>query len=168
MESHVHLFNNRSLLKPDSIIGQFAVTNNNCAGAATGSINLVSASGENTGAGTPTSPRYTYTVDGGTATPIGTAVTGLTDGPHTVVIRDAAGCLSASQQLFISTTNQITGRFTVTNATCNGLANGTITLTTASGGTPGIAPNTTYTFSVDGGTPTPESEQQLADSQPPS
>ena len=140
--------------EPDPITGQFVINNATCATAINGSITLTAASGGTPGAGTPLNPTYTYTVDGGKVTPLDTAVTGLPAGPHLVVITDGAGCTSQSQQLFIpSSVVNIIGQFTILNATCNGLANGSITLVSATGGTPGTPPNPTYTYTVDGGAP---------------
>lgn len=83
---------------------------------------------------------YTYSVDGVST---GVLTTGLAAGTHTVLVKDANGCIY-SRTFSIGTANGPSS-FTVatTNASC-GTANGTSTVTGVTGGTPA------YQYSFDG------------------
>jgi hypothetical protein len=76
-------------------------------------------------------------------------------GAHTVTIVDANGC-RFTQQISVPEPDSIEFGFTVNPTTCNGVANGRITVTSAIGGTPGTGAidDPTYTYTVDGGTAT--------------
>ena len=105
-----------------------------CAGAADGSLEMTGSGG--------TSP-YEFSLDGGPFQPTG-LFTGLTAGVYEVVNRDDNGCTdTVSVTIDEPDTLQIFS-ITVDSVSCNGLADGSITVT-ATGGTP------TYLFSAGGG-----------------
>ncbi|MGV6862005.1 MAG: T9SS type B sorting domain-containing protein [Putridiphycobacter sp.] len=85
---------------------------------------------------------YTYAWSDGQSTQ---TATGLTAGTYTVTITDANGCTSTASTT-LSQPTQITASSTPSNVSCNGGNDGSITVTGATGGTPG------YTYSVNGGT----------------
>lgn len=130
--------------EPSPLSATFVTTPVTCFGGATGgSITITRVTGG-------TAP-YTLTIDGRAAT-IGAPFGPLASGAHTLTIVDTNGC-SFSQQINVSSPAEIKGTFEVTPTQCNGVANGVITLTTATGGTPGLV--IPYFYSVDGGPFTP-------------
>ncbi|HEX7904763.1 MAG TPA: gliding motility-associated C-terminal domain-containing protein [Chitinophagaceae bacterium] len=109
-----------------------------CPGASNGRISVTPTNG--------TGP-YTFVLNPGTITQVGNAAlfTGLASGSYSINITDAAGCSTAS--VLNSTITDNPGLSTTashTDALCNGVANGTITVTQPSTGT---AP---YEYSLNG------------------
>jgi len=91
-----------------------------------------------TGGTTP----YTYSIDGG-STFVGTATfTGLAVATYNVVVEDANGCQGTTTASLINSGGP-TSSATSTDVSCNGLNDGTITISATGGSTP-------YTYSTDG------------------
>ena len=84
---------------------------------------------------------YTYSVDGVST---GSLTTGLAAGTHTILVRDANGCIFSTTFAIGTANGPSTFVVNTTNSNC-GLANGTSTVSGVVGGTP------TYSFSFDGG-----------------
>jgi gliding motility-associated-like protein len=99
-------------------------TDASCSGAADGTV-TISATGQ--------IGILTYELDGGTVVQVDNGVfTGLTDGPHQVILTDANNCIETID-FTISTPNPMTVVLTPTNISCNGQNDGIITAV-ASGG----------------------------------
>ncbi|WP_430406704.1 T9SS type A sorting domain-containing protein [Fluviicola sp.] len=94
-------------------------------------------------------PGYTYNWTPGTPTGDGTtAITGLAAGTYTVTVTDANGC-AANQAFTITEPTAISvTAASQTNVSCNGDSDGTASINTPTGGTPG------YTYDWAPGTPT--------------
>ncbi len=71
--------------------------------------------------------------------------TNVSSGPHNVVVRDAAGCISASIPVTVTAGPALTGTATSTATACSGVNNGSITATATSSSGP-------YQYALDGGT----------------
>ncbi|RYZ49642.1 MAG: hypothetical protein EOP49_15835 [Sphingobacteriales bacterium] len=105
-----------------------------CAGASNGSITV---------SVTPAAGTYTYVLDGGT--PQGTNIfTGVADGPHTVIVRDAGGCADTIA-VTVAAGSNINATTSTTSTSCPGVDNGEITVTPTNGTAP-------YQYSIDGTT----------------
>ncbi|HEY0656739.1 MAG TPA: gliding motility-associated C-terminal domain-containing protein, partial [Chryseosolibacter sp.] len=91
---------------------------------------------------------YNFSVDNGTTTQGSGTFTNLTPGTYQVVISDAApgGCVSAATTVTIGVIGNIVPVISKADAACNGVANGSITVSSVSGG---LAP---YEYSKDNGT----------------
>lgn len=111
-------------------------TNTTCNGSANGSITVTASGGSGV---------YEYSKDGGTTWQASNAFIGLAAGTYAIAVKDNAGCLSTATQVVADGASTLSLTATSTDATCNGTANGTITITAVGG----IAP---YQYSVDGGT----------------
>lgn len=111
-----------------------------CATATNGTITATPSGG---------TPPYTFTLDGGSpqsgAGPF--TFTGVTPGPHTVVITDFVGCIHTINQT-VNAGPAMTATHTETNTTCFGAANGAVTITTTNGSGP-------FNFSIDAQAPVP-------------
>ena len=111
-----------------------------CNGANDGTITISSPAG---GYGT-----YEYTINGGAAWQASGSFTALTPGFYNVQIRDAAntGCvITLNSSLRITEPNVLSANVVSTNVTCNGAGDGTITISSPSGG------YGTYQYSINGG-----------------
>ena len=104
-----------------------------CAGVNNGTITVTPNSG---------TPPYSYSLDGG-APQASETFTGVTAGPHTVVVTDANGC-SASVDITVTSGTGFIAAASTTASDC-GLQNATITVTPNGG----IAP---YTYTLNSGT----------------
>jgi hypothetical protein len=103
--------------------------NVSCNGGANGSANVTATGG---------TAAYTYSWN---TTPSSTsaAVSGLTAGTYSVTVTDSKGC-SIVKSVIITQPAALTATISQTNVTCNGMANGTATVTPAGGTSP-------YTYS---------------------
>ncbi|HEV7231440.1 MAG TPA: gliding motility-associated C-terminal domain-containing protein [Bacteroidia bacterium] len=138
--------------QPTQLAAPITPTNISCFGGSNGSAVVTPAGGV---------PAYTYgwTPSGGT----NANASGLSAGTYTITLTDAHGC-SITNTTTLTQPTQLTSGKTVTNVTCNGLKNGTITAIPA-GGTPaysyswnpivnytvtasGLSPGKTYTCTV--------------------
>jgi hypothetical protein len=132
----------------------FTVTQPTAISVTAASQTNISCNGGSNGAAainTPTggTPGYTYDWDPGTPTGDGTtSISGLTAGTYTVTVTDANGC-TASQSFTVTqpTALSVTAD-TQTDVSCNGGSNGSASINTPTGGTPG------YTYDWNPGTPT--------------
>ncbi|HEY6504022.1 MAG TPA: gliding motility-associated C-terminal domain-containing protein, partial [Chitinophagaceae bacterium] len=106
-----------------------------CPGVNNGSITATASNG--------TGP-YTYALDGG-APQASNIFNAVSAGPHNVVIRTAAGCISANIPITVNAGSGILATVTPTSTACTGVNNGTITVTPTNGTGP-------YTFVLNGTT----------------
>ncbi len=111
-------------------------TATSCNGAINGTITVTPTNGN---------APYTFAIDGGS--PVAAAApytfTGLASGSHTLVITDGSGCISAPFTAVIADGAVLTTTATHTDASCNGVADGSITVTPPAGPGP-------YEYSLDG------------------
>ncbi|MFM2208357.1 MAG: hypothetical protein RL213_2332, partial [Bacteroidota bacterium] len=105
-----------------------------CAGAANGSATALAGGG---------TPGYTYSWSGGAGS--SAAASNLAAGSYTVTVTDNQGCTMTATAT-ITAPPPITAAVSATNATCNGSANGSATVT-PSGGSPAY----TYSWTPSGG-----------------
>ncbi len=129
------------ITQPPVLAATVASTNVTCFGANDGTITITSPTG---GYGT-----YEYTVNGGTTWQASGAFTALTPGFYNVQIRDAAntGCVIILNGSLRITEPPVLSAFVArTNVTCFGANDGTITITSPTGG------YGTYEYSINGGT----------------
>lgn len=111
------------------------VTDPSCAGAADGQF-IVTPNGG-------TGP-YTYSNDNGVTFQGSDTFTGLLAGNYDIVLQDVTGCQANAATVLTDPPAVLIDNVVITDALCNGAADGTITIT-ASGGAGG------YTYSSDGG-----------------
>jgi gliding motility-associated-like protein len=102
-----------------------------------GAIQISSATGG-------TSP-YTYSNDNGATFQAGTTFGTLTPATYNTVVKDNIGCLSTPVAVTVGTISNIIPVISKVNATCNGISNGSITVSSVSGG------NGPYEYSNDNG-----------------
>lgn len=93
--------------------------------------------------GTGGTPPLSYSINGGTTYQPSNVFTGLGGGTYTVIIRDALGCISATQTITLAPVNSLTQTVTKTDANCT--TSGSITIAASGGGTP------PYQYSINGG-----------------
>ncbi|WP_281233076.1 T9SS type A sorting domain-containing protein [Flavobacterium gelatinilyticum] len=124
-----------TITEPDAIIATPSKTDISCNGGVNGTATVTVTGG--TGAYT-----YSWAPYGGTAA----TATGLAAGTFTVTITDANGC-TGTQDIIIIEPAAITASIVQTDVTCNGLADGSATVT-AAGGTGAY----TYSWAPSGGT----------------
>jgi PKD repeat protein len=128
------------ITQPPVLSATLAKTNVTCFGGNDGTITISAPSG---GYGT-----YEYSVNGGGSWQASGNFTLLTPGAYNVLIRDAAntGCIVVLNNSYtISQPAQLAATVTKTDVTCKGANDGTITISSPSGG------SGTYQYSVDGG-----------------
>ncbi len=127
----------RTVFNGTAVTATTSLTGATCSGAANGSATITPTNG--------TGP-YTFVLDG-TITQTGatnTTFTNLTPGTHTVVITDnPTSCQSNTITFTIAAGTVITANAVPAATSCNGAANGSITVTPTNGNAP-------YTFSLDG------------------
>ena len=132
--------NNANVTASAGFTATFTSTNSSCTGATNGSITVTTGTGG-------TGP-YTFVLDG-TTTQTGatnTIFNNIASGTHTVFITDASGCQFTLNNANVTASAGFTATFTSTTTSCSGAANGSITVTSGTGGT---GP---YTFLLDGTT----------------
>ncbi len=125
---------------PCSVSATVNYTNITCHGAGDGTISITSPTG---GSGT-----YQYSINGGSSWTTNSSFTGLTVSTHNVQIRDKnnTSCLTIlNAALSITQPALLNATVTVTNVTCYGNSDGTITFSSPSGG------YGTYNYSINGG-----------------
>ncbi|SFD39187.1 SprB repeat-containing protein, partial [Algibacter pectinivorans] len=126
-----------TITEPTALVASASVTSNyngsqiSCHAAA---------DGEATAAGTGGTAPYTYSWNNGATT---ASITGVTEGVYTVTITDVNGCTDNASITITEPTALSASIASQTNVTCNGVANGSATVT-ATGGT---ASPYTYTWS---------------------
>ena len=125
------------VVQPDELTATIANTDVTCSSGNDGTITISSSSG---GSGS-----FEYTNDGGTNWQSAATFTGLVPGTYNVQMRDAntISCvvtIDAALEVFI-----LTADVAPTNVTCNGAADGTITISNPDGG------SGSYEFSIDNG-----------------
>lgn len=128
---------NITVTEGNPISGTAAPVATACTGVDNGSVTI---SPDVAGSTAP----YTYALNGGTAQSANT-FNGLAAGNHTVQITDANGC-TADVAFTIATGAGFTISATPTDATCPGVANGSVIINN----TDGTAP---FSYALDGGTP---------------
>jgi len=110
-------------------------SNPTCNGSSDGTITITATGG---------TPPIQYSIDGGTTFQASGSFTGLVAGIYSIVVQDASGC-QATGNVTLTNPSAVSYTEVNTNPSCNGNADGTITLT-GTGGT-GI-----LQYSIDGGT----------------
>lgn len=129
-----------ALSQPLPLSAALASTNILCFGASDGTITLSAPSG---GAGI-----YEYSINGGTTWQASGNFTALAPGTYDVRMRDAGTPLcvrTLNPALEITSPQQLNATISHTDLTCFGVATGTITVSSPSGG------SGSYEFSIDGG-----------------
>ncbi len=116
--------------------GSAGSTPASCQGVSNGTITATASAGN---------PPYSFQLDGGAFLPGTSPFTfnGVSFGTHTVVIRDMVGC-TKTLSVNVTAGNGPSGTGNTTPTTCNGAANGTITINANNGTAP-------YSYSLDGG-----------------
>ncbi|MET0393379.1 MAG: SprB repeat-containing protein [Chitinophagaceae bacterium] len=97
--------------------------NTSCSGAIDGTITVTPTNG---------SAPYQYSLDGGAFQSAAT-FTGVGAGPHSIKFRDDLGCISADFPVTVTAGPVLSGTASFTPTACNGVNNGTITATAATG-----------------------------------
>ncbi len=120
--------------QPTALSFTTTVTPPVCNGGTNGTI-IVTASGA--------TPNYQYSSDGGNIFQNNNILTGLGAGTYTVVVKDANNCL-AQNAVTITAPAAIQPNLTVTNISCNGANDGSVTSNPANGSAP-------YEYSLDSG-----------------
>ncbi len=129
------------ITQPAKLAGTVGNTNVTCFGANDGTISITAPTG---GYGT-----YEYTIDGGTTWLASGSFAALAPGFYNVQIRDAAHTTCVvilNGSLRITEPPALTANVNRSNVTCNGANDGTITITSPTGG------SGTYEYSISGGT----------------
>ncbi|MFN8310592.1 MAG: choice-of-anchor L domain-containing protein, partial [Chitinophagales bacterium] len=116
-----------TVTQPTALTASLAVTGITCNGANNGAITTTASGG---------TAAYTYNWGGGVTSQ---NRSGLAPGTYTVTVTDSKSC-TATASVTLTEPAILTASLAKTNVTCNGAANGTITLTT-SGGTAGYTYN---------------------------
>ncbi len=119
------------IAEPTDLVDNPTITDNLCSGVSNGSI-LVAPTG-GTGA-------YTFNWDSGAQS--ANPATGLSTGPHTLIVTDANSC-NYSFNYNVASPTALVSTITKTDVTCNGSCNGTINVSTSSGTGP-------YTYTING------------------
>lgn len=121
-----------------ALLATGTTTATSCSGASDGTITVTPSNG--------TAP-FTFVLDG-TVTQNGATAsfTGIAAGAHSVVVTDAAGCVSAPISTPVTAGPPLTGTAAFTATSCPGVNNGTITVTATNGAAP-------FTYSLDGNAP---------------
>ncbi len=119
---------------PAVVITNVAVTDPLCNGG-TGTLDITASGG--TGA-------LQYSTDNGVTFQASNSFTGLAAGTYTIVVEDANGCQATTTATITDPAAVVITNISTTDPTCNGLSDGTITVT-ASGGTGALQ------YSIDNG-----------------
>ena len=76
---------------------------------------------------------YTYSINGGSSYQSSNAFTGLTNGTYSIISKDANGCATTSSSTTLNRT-AVSATFTQTNVSCNGGSDGSIAVSSGTGG----------------------------------
>jgi PKD repeat protein len=125
-----------TLTEPSLITATITTGNSTCSNA-DGTILAVAAGGSGSG--------YTYSIDGGVTSNGTGSFSGLVDSTYYVIVVDGAGCEEVFTAIVSDSDGPTIAGSTSTNVTCNGGSDGSITITSVTGGTG------TILYSVDGG-----------------
>lgn len=128
------------------LLDSLTVTDEACAGNADGSISVYASGG--------TAP-YLYSNDCGTTTQTSGDFNNLAPATYTIMIQDANGCMTSCSTAIISSGAGITGNSATTDASCNGDADGSVTITPTNGTGP-------YTYDIGSGSQTSDTFTGLA------
>ncbi|MET0394470.1 MAG: gliding motility-associated C-terminal domain-containing protein, partial [Chitinophagaceae bacterium] len=126
---------NASVTAGPVLTGTATSTSTACASVSNGTITVTPTTGF-------TGP-FEYALNSGTYQSSNT-FSGLAANNYTVNIRNTGGCVSADIPVTVAAGAAVTGGATSTSATCNGISNGTITVTPANGTAP-------YQYALNGG-----------------
>ena len=129
-----------NITQPLSVTGSFTATPTSCNGGSDGSLRVSGVRGN-----APFNYRYGTTG----AFSSSNTFSSIKAGVHKISIQDATGCISVISATVPQPT-KVNGTYSVTNASCPGMANGTVTLN----GSGGIPPYT-YRWGTVGGFSTP-------------
>ena len=124
------------LSDPTFVYYSATATDENC-GLLDGSLTITG----NGGAGT-----YQYSIDGGTTFQSSGSFNGLAAGNYNIVVEDALGCQGTGTETVGSSGGGSIVNINSTDPSCNGVLDGTISITATSGGNPPLQ------YSIDGGT----------------
>ncbi len=124
----------KGITQPAVLRFTFAVTNVLCNGGSTGTVTITATGG---------TPAYTYAADAG-AFGAASLLTGLAAGMHAIHLKDANGCIKDSTITITQPAVLGVTAGAAINPTCNGGANGSITIAGNGGTTP-------YTYAIGAG-----------------
>jgi len=124
------------LTEPTEITSSITTGNSTC-GNANGTILAIAGAGSGSG--------YTYSIDGGQTSNTSGSFTGLVDSTYLVLVTDGSGCQKVFTAIISDSDGPTIAGFTSTNVTCNGGNDGSVTVTSVTGGTG------TIQYSADGG-----------------
>lgn len=119
-----------------SLTATATATGTSCSGVNNGTITITPTAG---------SSPYQYSLNGGSYQP-GTTINNLAPGTYSVVVKDNAGCTSQPISVTVSQGSALLATTATTATSCNGVSNGSITVTPTNGSGP-------YTYQLDSGTP---------------
>jgi hypothetical protein len=122
---------------PTITVTSVSTTNATCLGVNNGLIQVNGVSGG--------AAPYQYSIDNGTTFQPSNTFSSVAPGSYQVVAKDNGGCTSAAYAATINAGVSITAATSSTNATCVGTTDGSITVTSVTGGT------SPYTYSDDNG-----------------
>lgn len=128
-----------SLVHPDSIMFDTTLISPLCFGDCNGEINFSNVNGGN---GT-----FTYSIDNGTTNQVGANFSNLCTGSYDLLVSDGMGCQS-TMNLILSEPSALTLDITIDSASCNGVADGQVSVAIGGGTNPydynwnGLALNT--------------------------
>lgn len=125
-----------TLTQPSEIMAAITTGNSTC-GNSNGTLLAIPSGGSGAG--------YTYSIDGGITSNGTGAFSGLLAGSYLVLITDGSGCEKVVSGIITDSDGPVIASASSTNVTCHDGENGTITVTSVTGGTG------TIMYSVDGG-----------------
>ncbi len=111
--------------QPTAVTFTDVKTDVTCNGGANGTITVTASGGSGAG--------YTYSKNNGGTFQASNVFSALAPATYQIKVKDGAGCISAATGVTIGQPTAVTFTDVKTNVTCNGVADGTITVT-ASGG----------------------------------
>lgn len=124
-----------TITQPTPIIASITTGNSTC-GNTNGTLLAIASAGSGSG--------YTYSIDGGVTSNTSGSFTGLIDSTYLVLVTDDSGCQNVFTAIVTDSDGPVIASSTFTDVTCNEGEDGTITITSVTGGTG------TIIYSVDG------------------